>query len=373
MVNLWRASGAVTMADMTDSVTEERAPRYTVTAVARRLGVAPATLRTWDRRYGLGPGDHQAGTRRKYTPRDLAVLELMRRLTLDGVAPAEAARLALAARAADQDGVGSAWPDWAGDPAGPDGAADGDDQADQAEPERQAVLARDGGAGAGGPRRGRAGGSGGRVLALPGAGAAARGLARAAMALDAREVSRIVRRALEADGVVATWEALLRPVLVAAGRRWAATGEGIDVEHVLAECTIGALRHAAGRGGTRDATRDGMRPAVLACGENEQHSLPLYAVAAGLAERRLPSLVLGAALPSSALHAAVARTGPASLFVWSQRTTTADPWPISTLPATRPATLVVVGGLGWQGVPVPRRVEYAGNLRQALELLGRGR
>ena len=30
-------------------------PALAVAAVARRLGVAPATLRTWDRRYGLGP------------------------------------------------------------------------------------------------------------------------------------------------------------------------------------------------------------------------------------------------------------------------------------------------------------------------------
>ncbi|MEY3685921.1 MAG: hypothetical protein RJB00_871, partial [Actinomycetota bacterium] len=29
--------------------------RLTVASVARRLGIAPATLRTWDRRYGLGP------------------------------------------------------------------------------------------------------------------------------------------------------------------------------------------------------------------------------------------------------------------------------------------------------------------------------
>ncbi|MCA1655283.1 MAG: MerR family transcriptional regulator, partial [Pseudonocardiaceae bacterium] len=32
-----------------------------VAAVARRLGIAPATLRTWDRRYGIGPRVHTTG------------------------------------------------------------------------------------------------------------------------------------------------------------------------------------------------------------------------------------------------------------------------------------------------------------------------
>lgn len=44
-------------------------PVLSVAAVARRLGVAPATLRTWDRRYGLGPTGHTVGRHRKYGPR----------------------------------------------------------------------------------------------------------------------------------------------------------------------------------------------------------------------------------------------------------------------------------------------------------------
>jgi transposase-like protein len=69
-------------------------PTHTVAAVAGRLGVAPATLRTWDRRYGLGPSEHAAGAHRRYSGADLARLMAMRALTLDGVAPAEAARIA---------------------------------------------------------------------------------------------------------------------------------------------------------------------------------------------------------------------------------------------------------------------------------------
>ncbi|RYV52180.1 MerR family transcriptional regulator [Pengzhenrongella frigida] len=72
------------------------APALAVAVVARRLGVAPATLRTWDRRYGLGPTVHVAGSHRRYTADDVARLVVMRRLTLGGVAPADAARSALA-------------------------------------------------------------------------------------------------------------------------------------------------------------------------------------------------------------------------------------------------------------------------------------
>ncbi len=71
-------------------------PALAVAVVARRLGVAPATLRTWDRRYGLGPSEHPAGAHRRYSATDVERLLVMRRLTLEGVAPAESARIALA-------------------------------------------------------------------------------------------------------------------------------------------------------------------------------------------------------------------------------------------------------------------------------------
>src|SRR5689334_11854180 len=69
-------------------------------AVARRLGVAVTTLRTWHQRYGLGPSRHVPGQHRRYTAQDLNRLEVMLRLTSQGVAPAEAAAWVLSANRA---------------------------------------------------------------------------------------------------------------------------------------------------------------------------------------------------------------------------------------------------------------------------------
>ncbi|KOV16261.1 transcriptional regulator, partial [Streptomyces sp. XY511] len=74
----------------------EFAHGLTTGAVARRLGVAPTTLRSWDRRYGIGPAAREDGRHRRWTPEDVAVLHEMCRLTSSGIPPAEAARAALA-------------------------------------------------------------------------------------------------------------------------------------------------------------------------------------------------------------------------------------------------------------------------------------
>lgn len=307
---------------------DQAAPRLTVAAVAHRLGIAPATLRTWDRRYGLGPSEHAAGAHRRYTPADLARLQTMRLLTMEGVSPGEAARVALGQPI---DGSGPAAP----------------------LPDRQGRLAK----GRGGP--------GGRTLALPGADDAVRGLGRAAMALDAPTVTAVLRAQLGGHGVLHTWDHVLRPVLVAVGARWAVTGEGVEVEHLLSDCAATVLR-AAGDG---VAERPDRRPVLLACAPGEPHALPLSALSAGLAERGVATRTLGAALPADALEAAVRRTGPAALFVWSQLSDTADERILAQLPVTRPATVLLVGGPGWVVERLPRRVGVAADLPQAIALV----
>ena len=81
----------------------DNGPHLSVAAVARKLGIAPSTLRTWNRRYGIGPVDHAPGTHRRYSPNDVARLELMRNALLHGATPAAAATYALITPLPDPD------------------------------------------------------------------------------------------------------------------------------------------------------------------------------------------------------------------------------------------------------------------------------
>jgi DNA-binding transcriptional MerR regulator len=308
----------------------------TVAVVARRLGVAPATLRTWSRRYGLGPDQHSAGTHRRYTAEDLARLELMRSLTIRGVAPAQAAAAALAAQV-----------DPATSDAGyADAAAAASVIGDLPEP------------------AGRAGG--GAVLPLGRVDPRTRGLARAAQALDAPRVTATLSEALARDGVEVAWESLIKPVLVAIGRRWSEGKIGIDVEHLLSECVVSALRDAA----RQQPEPVSSRLVLLACAPEEQHTLPIHAVATALAERRVDVRILGARVPNTALIEAMRRCGPGAVFVWSQLDETGDGQQFAALPRTRPATQLVAGGPGWSST-LPPQVARPDSLPEAVSLLAR--
>lgn len=74
----------------------------TVTAVSMRLGISPSTLRTWERRYGLGPGERTAGSHRRYQPADVARLTRMVELVHEGVSAADAAATVLAQSIPDE-------------------------------------------------------------------------------------------------------------------------------------------------------------------------------------------------------------------------------------------------------------------------------
>ncbi|MDG4774207.1 MerR family transcriptional regulator [Solwaraspora sp. WMMD792] len=311
-------------------------------SVARRLGVAVTTLRTWHQRYGLGPTRHVKGHHRRYSREDLARLEVMRRLTAEGVSPAEAARWAR----------GNAAPPA---PAGPDG-----------------------------PGPGRAGG--GHTIAVGTAGPAARGLARAAVRLDDLAMREIIERGLRTDGVIATWDRVIRPVLAGVGDRYAATAGFIEVEHLLSRCVSAAFASVTGPvpaalpGDPSDRlvsaapaagrVRDGGGPgALLACTDEEQHTLPLEALAAALVEVGVVARLLGARVPAAALVAAVDRTGPAAVVLWSHTPATADLGQLRVARSGRHRPVLVLAvGPGWPVTELPDGVRHCADLTDAVTL-----
>ncbi len=67
---------------------------YSVRTVAERIGIPTATLRSWNRRYGIGPQQDRPGRHRLYTEADIAVLTRMVDLIRAGATPAGAAATA---------------------------------------------------------------------------------------------------------------------------------------------------------------------------------------------------------------------------------------------------------------------------------------
>ena len=146
-------------------------------------------------------------------------------------------------------------------------------------------------------------------------------------------------------------------MLVGVGRRWENTGRGVEVEHLLSESIIAALSGVV----SRLRTPVNPRPVLLACSPEEMHSLPLFAVAAALSERRIGARVLGARVPADALVAAIRRTGPAAVLVWSYAGSTGDPAQLAELPSLRPAPVVLAAGPGWTH-PLPSDVAFVHDL-----------
>ncbi|HXP57836.1 MAG TPA: MerR family transcriptional regulator, partial [Streptosporangiaceae bacterium] len=65
---------------------------WTAGQVARHLGIAESTLRSWHRRYGIGPQGREPGRYRRYTEADVARLQRMLDLIKQGMLASDAAR-----------------------------------------------------------------------------------------------------------------------------------------------------------------------------------------------------------------------------------------------------------------------------------------
>ncbi|GHE73419.1 transcriptional regulator [Streptomyces longispororuber] len=302
----------------------------TTGVLARRLGISPMTLRSWDRRYGIGPTARTQGGHRRWTAADVVTVQRMCRLTATGVPPADAAR---AARTAG--------------------------------PDRPSPVPGEGASSA----RSRAAGA----LPLGDVRQECRGLARAAVRLDAPALDEQLTAAVARHGLVAAWEDVMVPTLRAVGRRWAATAADryVEVEHLLAWHISTTLRRSAPPAPPPAAPAPGC--ALLACVPGEQHTLALEALYAALALEGLPVRMLGAAVPPEALDAAVRRLGPVAVVLWAQEAVRAAPalarhvagarWGMK---GARRGPVVLLGGPGWGRSRPPGMLRPHG-LPQAVE------
>jgi hypothetical protein len=104
---------------------------------------------------------------------------------------------------------------------------------------------------------------------------------------------------------------------------------------------------------------------LLAAMPGEQHTLPMVALSAALAERGIGCRSLGANLPVEALVAAIRRTAPAAVVLWSQLPPTADVDVVPSLPRVRPRFRTFVAGPGWADVALPPRAVRLDSLEAA--------
>lgn len=286
-------------------------PTLPVSAVARRLGVAPATLRTWDRRYGLGPSGHTGGKHRRYSSRDITRLETMQRALLSGVSTAEAAKYALETA---------------------DGAARVPVQQSVPEPSAAAVEL---------PRL-------------------ARGLSSAAFAMDLAGMRQLLGEAVDGGGPARTWRDVVEPVLAAIDGKHHSRRPAPHVAQLLRDVAVDRFaRISPHRTLRREAP-------VLLVADDAQVTGGLYAMAAELGEQGLDPVVTTASATAPGIVVELARgITPVAVVVLATKPLSGDLF--DELRRGRRHLRLFACGSGWEPVDVPSTVERLEDVVAAVE------
>jgi DNA-binding transcriptional MerR regulator len=221
--------------------------RYRIQTVSEMTGVPAATLRAWERRYGIPSPERTESAYRLYSDRDIELIQRLRGLCADGMAPAEAARLV------------------------------------------HRTLRQDG-----------------RVVEEDPFAAARAGLLDAIQRFDPAGLELAVRRAMFLGAANVVFEEIVGPAMHSVGEAWRAGTCSIAQEHLASE-----ILGAASRDLLRLVRPEGReRHALLACFADEDHVLPLYGVAFRSAQWGFWPVLLGARTPPEALADAIERLQP---------------------------------------------------------------
>ena len=227
------------------------AARYRIQTVAELTGVQEATLRAWERRYGVpAPARTDTGYR-LYTHKDVETVKRMVELCARGMAPSDAAR-ALGSQAPVEE-----------PPEAPKDAF-------------EATVAR---------------------------------IVDAARRMDALMLESEVRFALTLGDAHTIVARVFCPVMEQIGLAWQERAISVAHEHLAAEIVCSAMRDLL----RLVAPARPAGEVLLACFAEEDHSLPLYAAAFRFVAWGHRTHVLGARTPPDALAHAVRELDPSAV------------------------------------------------------------
>ena len=257
--------------------------------LSRRVGIRAATLRAWERRYGLFEPARTGGNYRLYSAVDEARALAMTELLATGVSAAEAAELARAGRrSAERSGVAAA-------------------QARSAPRTKAGPIviypAQAAGAAAGAAAESTS-------TASPTPAQTTKKLVGAIEAYDDAAATAVLDEAIAGLSVDAVLSNVMLPALREVGERWTRGEISIAQEHFGSELLRGRLLGLARRWGA------GTGPlALLACPPGERHELGLLAFGLTLRGRGWRIAYLGADTPVETLASAAEGLDPALVVV----------------------------------------------------------
>ncbi len=230
---------------------------YRIRTVSELTGVSSATLRAWERRYGVPTPSRTASAYRLYSDEDVALIIRMRDLVKNGTAPAEASHALLgeAAEAANESAAGtSGSPIVEKDPY---------------------VMAMD------------------RII-------------DAVRRFDPDGLEEAVSKTLTLGPAVSIYDRTIGPALIQIGELWHAGTVTVAQEHLASNVLGGTLVHLLRLAQPADAARR----IVLACFAEEEHVLGLYGAGLRFASWGYRTLMLGASTPPSAIARIVDALAP---------------------------------------------------------------
>ncbi len=224
--------------------------KYRIQAVSEMTRIPAATLRAWERRYGIPSPHRTASSYRLYSDHDIEQIREMQSLCADGMSPSDAAR-----RLSESSAANEPVPTL--------------ERIDPYARARDAVVS-------------------------------------ATLQFDPDAVERAVQRALHLGSATTVFDRVLGPALRVIGERWYAGELSTGQEHMASEIIGNALRNTL----RLVQPPSDARKAVLACFADETHELPLIGIALRLSGWGFRTIILGARTPPSALRHALQELRP---------------------------------------------------------------